>query len=148
MGGAEGHARRTRFGRPHDGTCFQQARHPIAGPDPMDQLRYEVERRDDEVHVRLRGVLDLASRPTFVELADDLIGRAAERDTGTGVLIDLADLDFLDSTGIVELIRAARRAEGSGVPLRFIGPAGGAARRSADVVGLSRILRWDDPEPV
>jgi anti-anti-sigma factor len=104
----------------------------------MDQLRYDIDRDHGEIRVRLTGVLDLASRPRFAELADELLA-------GSGtVVFDLADLDFLDSTGIVELIRTARRAEQRGVPVRFVGPRGGAAKRTADVVGLAQILGWDE----
>lgn len=106
---------------------------------PMDQLDYDIDRRDEEVHVRISGVLDLASRPAFVELADDVT-----LDPDRPVVFDLGDLDFLDSTGIVELIRVARRAEERGIPLRFVGPRGGSAKRTADVVGLARILGWDE----
>ena len=106
----------------------------------MEQLHYDIARHDDEVYVELSGVLDLATRPTFAEIADDVLGRDRRP-----VVFDLSDLDFMDSTGIVELIRAARRAEQGGIPVRFIGPKGGAARRTADVVGLERILGWDSP---
>ena len=106
----------------------------------MDELRYDIERDGDEVRVRLVGALDLASRPSFAELADDLLSGPHGR-----AVIDLRDLVFLDSTGVVELIRVARRAGSSGLALRFIGPRGGAAKRTADVVGLGRILGWDDP---
>lgn len=111
-----------------------------AGYATMDQLRYDIERGDDEVRVHLSGVLDLASRPTFAEVADEVLTSSNGR-----TVIDLTDLEFLDSTGIVELIRVARRAESSSIPLRFVGPRGGAAKRTADVVGLARILGWDDP---
>jgi len=104
----------------------------------MEQLRYDIVRRDDEVYVQLSGALDLATRPTFAEIADDVLG-----ENGRRVVFDLSALDFMDSTGIVELIRAARRAEELDVPVRFIGPKDGAARRTADVVGLERILGWD-----
>jgi anti-sigma B factor antagonist len=104
----------------------------------MDQLRYDIDRDHGEVRVRMTGVLDLGSRPTFAELAREILSGSAS------VVVDLADLEFLDSTGIVELIRTARRAEERGVRLRFVGPRGGAARRTADVVGLGQILAWDD----
>ena len=107
----------------------------------MDELACDIERHADEVHVRLSGVLDLATRPTFADLADDVLD-----ELGAPVVIDLTALEFLDSTGVVELIRAARRAEDRGIALRFIGPRDGAARRTADVVGLARVLGWDDPE--
>ena len=106
----------------------------------MEQLRYGIARHDDEVIVELSGALDLATRPTFAEVADDVLD-----DDGRRVVFDLSALDFMDSTGIVELIRAARRAEELHVPVRFIGPRDGAARRTADVIGLERILGWDDP---
>jgi anti-anti-sigma factor len=107
----------------------------------MDDLVYDIERHANQVHVRLSGVLDLATRPTFAVVADDVL------DEPRGpVVIDLTALEFLDSTGVVELIRTARRAEDRGIALRFIGPRDGAARRTADVVGLARTLGWDDPE--
>ena len=107
----------------------------------MEQLRYEIERGDDMVRVNLSGVLDLATRPTFAEIADDLLAATNGR-----AVIDLSELGFLDSTGVVELIRVARDAESSGIELRFVAPQGGAAKRTADVIGLARILGWDDPE--
>jgi anti-anti-sigma factor len=106
----------------------------------MEQLRFDIVRRDDEIYVELSGALDLATRPTFAHVADDVLGEDGRR-----IVFDLSALDFMDSTGIVELIRAARRAEEKGVPVRFIGPKDGAARRTADVVGLERILGWSDP---
>ena len=107
----------------------------------MDELGSEVERDGETVRVRLSGVLDLASRPAFAAVADEVLD-----EPGAAVVIDLAALEFLDSTGVVELIRAARRAEERGIALRFIGPRDGAARRTADVVGLALILGWDEPE--
>ena len=107
----------------------------------MDELGCDIERVGERAHVCLSEALDLASRPAFADVADDVIDGPAD-----DVVIDLSALEFLDSTGVVELLRAARRAEERGIALRFIGPRDGAARRTAVVVGLARILGWDDPE--
>jgi anti-anti-sigma factor len=63
----------------------------------------------DVATVTLRGELDLSG----VDRAREAIEQAEAGDSGLLVL-DLSHLDFLDSTGLEVILRAARRARDSG----------------------------------
>jgi anti-anti-sigma factor len=73
---------------------------PIPGP-----LRIESRREGDVIVVALDGELDLASAP---ELERELV--RAEGDAPRRIVIDLAQLGFMDSTGLQSLLRARERA--------------------------------------
>jgi anti-sigma B factor antagonist len=61
------------------------------------------------ISVRLRGALDLACAYRF----DDEL-RRAERDATSCLVLDLRDLDFVDSAGMSRILAARRRARRSG----------------------------------
>jgi anti-sigma B factor antagonist len=61
------------------------------------------------VSVRLRGALDLAYAYRF----DDEL-RHAERDAFSTLVIDLRELDFVDSAGMSRILAARRRARRTG----------------------------------
>src|SRR5215204_7082547 len=65
--------------------------------------------------LRLSGELDLAS----VEKLEEAI-RVAEESTARVIVIDLADLEFLDSAGLTVLLRAHTRTRRDGQRLRFV----------------------------
>jgi anti-anti-sigma factor len=57
-------------------------------------------------------------------------------ENGDPIVMDLADVDFIDSSGLRTLLSASRRAElrGTEVRLRNVGP---AVRRMLDITGTS-----------
>ena len=61
------------------------------------------------VSLRLRGALDLAYAYRF----DDEL-RHAERDASSLLILDLRDLDFVDSAGMSRILAARRRARRAG----------------------------------
>jgi anti-anti-sigma factor len=61
------------------------------------------------VAIRLRGALDLAYAYRF----DDEL-RHAERDASSCLVLDLRELDFVDSAGISRILAARRRARRAG----------------------------------
>lgn len=69
-------------------------------------LRVEVQAREDLILLMVSGELDLASSPV---LAEEL-ARADEMDART-VVVDLRDLDFMDSTGLHIVLKAHQRAQ-------------------------------------
>jgi anti-sigma B factor antagonist len=72
---------------------------------PVPQLNVTEEDVDDHTHVlALRGELDVATVP---RLADPL--REAIAAGKTAVVIDLGELTFLDSTGLMVLLNGLRR---------------------------------------
>ncbi|HEV7459181.1 MAG TPA: STAS domain-containing protein [Solirubrobacteraceae bacterium] len=72
---------------------------------PVPQLNVTEEDVDDHTHIlALRGELDVATVP---RLADPL--REAIAAGKTAVVIDLGELTFLDSTGLMVLLNGLRR---------------------------------------
>ena len=63
----------------------------------------------DRATVFLRGELDMSG----VDRAREAIEQA-ESDGGTLLVLDLSELDFIDSTGLEVMLRAARRAHDEG----------------------------------
>jgi anti-sigma B factor antagonist len=71
-------------------------------PDPSQTFRAWTEANGKTLIVKALGELDLASAEAFEKELD----RALSQD-GTRVVVDLAALEFIDSTGLRCLIRAA-----------------------------------------
>jgi anti-anti-sigma factor len=68
-----------------------------------------IQERGEAVHVTLRGELDISSAP---RLEEDL--RRIEAEGPPLLILDLAKLDFMDSTGLRLLIAADSRAREAG----------------------------------
>lgn len=83
---------------------------------------------------RLRGSLDLATAPS---LRAALIEAANEGKHD--IIVDLTELEFLDSTGLGALIGAHRRALENGGRVRLI-VREGAISRLLNITGLMRIF--------
>ncbi len=75
----------------------------------MAQLELETEEADGRVRVALRGELDIASAPVL----EEALGRL-ERDAPALLLIDLRQLEFMDSTGLRTVVGADQRARDQG----------------------------------
>jgi stage II sporulation protein AA (anti-sigma F factor antagonist) len=84
--------------------------------------------------LRLAGELDASN-------ADEL-ARALEQDSSDELTLDLRELEFLDSSGLQVLIRAARRLEGRG-HLVLVSPQE-HVRRLFAVSGVDRVVRIVD----
>ena len=89
---------------------------------------------DTWVVVPLTGEIDLASAP---ELRAEL-GRLNETET-PAIVLDLTDLEFIDSTGLGVLVGALRRARSQGGDIRLAGARPGI-RRVLSVTGLDRVF--------
>lgn len=75
------------------------------------QSNFEVDVRDDDqaVVIGVRGELDLASSPALEHELES--GSAA---SASLVVVDLRELEFMDSTGLSVLVRAHQRATDNG----------------------------------
>jgi anti-sigma B factor antagonist len=98
---------------------------------PVDgRLRIEVVLNGDIAILRLRGELDLASTPIL---------SAQLQQTGSAgpaaIVIDLSELEFMDSTGLRSILMASEQCEKSG--LRFAVVPGG--RQVARLLEIARI---------
>ena len=83
--------------------------------------------------MRVRGELDLASAP---HLRREVIGVLAD---GAHLVLDLTDVDFLDSTGLGVVLGALRRVRSAGGDLRLVCTAPHLLEVFG-VTGLDRIL--------
>jgi len=86
------------------------------------------------------GELDLAS-------ADRLMGAVSELppDSVTEILIDLREVDFIDSSGLRALIALRNSAKRNGHALTLIAPAPNV-RRIFGITGTRGLFDWRGPE--
>jgi anti-sigma B factor antagonist len=71
----------------------------------QSHFRVEVANKGEAAVIRVSGELDLASSPALEEELE----RVANSDVAL-VIVDLRDLEFMDSTGLSVLVRAHQRA--------------------------------------
>ncbi|HEY0362286.1 MAG TPA: STAS domain-containing protein [Solirubrobacteraceae bacterium] len=91
--------------------------------------------RDGRAVVVIRGELDLATAP---DLEAAIQGRL---DDGQDVVVDLRELDFMDSTGLRVLVAAHARVEGTEQHFLIVRPLPGAAiERILAVAGVEQVL--------
>lgn len=101
-----------------------------------DELSIDLktEHRGAALIFRLRGSLDIATSPTLRAALVD----ATEHDAKE-IVVDLSQLEFLDSTGLGALIGAHRRSAERGGALRLVVRDGPIARL-LNITGLIRVL--------
>jgi anti-sigma B factor antagonist len=81
----------------------------------QSHFRLEVRSQGRATIIAVSGELDLASSPALQEELD----RVSGSDTDL-LIIDLRELDFMDSTGLSVLVRAHQRAEEQGRQLAMV----------------------------
>lgn len=81
----------------------------------------------------LHGELDIATAPELVEILHRM------RRQNHAVVLDLAEITFMDSTGLTTLMDAHLAAEGNGWSFE-IRRASPAVRRVFDLAGVGRLL--------
>jgi anti-sigma B factor antagonist len=82
--------------------------------------------------VDLHGAIDLETAPELSEELEDLASRGAKL-----VVVDLTDVEFLDSSGLRALVHGARTVEAGGGRLLVEGASGAVER----VLELTDVLR-------
>jgi len=105
------------------------------------QLRVEVHSKGDAALVAVSGELDLASSPVL-EAELERVGGADP----TLVVVDLRELEFIDSTGLSVLVRAHQRAQEAGSRFGLVnGPS--QVQRLLSLTGIrERMTVVDTPE--
>jgi anti-anti-sigma factor len=82
----------------------------------------------------LFGELDLASSPALEEELDRRVGTEA-------IVVDLRELEFIDSTGLSVLVRSHQRAIDTGLTFGIVSARDGQVQRLLDLTGLLERLR-------
>jgi anti-sigma B factor antagonist len=106
----------------------------------QSHFRVEVRNVDGATVIAVSGELDLASSPALQEELDRIASDS------TLLVIDLRELEFMDSTGLSVLVRAHQRAEEQGRRLAMVkGPQ--QVQRLLSLTGVSdRLTVVDSPE--
>ncbi len=107
------------------------------------QSHFNVDQRTDEAATVLAvsGELDLAASPTLEERLDEVFGNGASH-----LIIDLRQLEFIDSTGLSVLVKAHQRAGESGCRFGLVN-GGSQVRRLLSLTGIAeRLTVADSPE--
>jgi anti-anti-sigma factor len=99
-----------------------------------DQLLIEVRREQDRVVVRLDGELDMANSPSLKEAIEE-----ADHDEQSMLVLDLQQLQFIDSTGLRIILWARERCQESGRELALT-PGSEQVQRLLAVSGASEHL--------
>ncbi|MEX0873644.1 MAG: anti-sigma factor antagonist [Actinomycetota bacterium] len=104
-------------------------------------LRWTVERDASATTISLSGELDVAAAPDAVNRLKQLVPP-----TGGSLVIDLAGINFMDSSGLRVLLDQRQAAAEGGVNL-FLARLSLPVRRLLDVAGLSHWFEYAEGEP-
>jgi len=99
-----------------------------------EQLSIVSARHEHRILIRLRGELDLVTAPAFA----DALSKA-----NSEIVVDFAELTFLDASGLGVLAQASERAQQDGDNLIVVN-AGPLAKRLFEVTGLDHLLAGTD----
>jgi anti-sigma B factor antagonist len=104
---------------------------PDTGPREPAPFAVEVSPLGDrEIQVAVTGELDLVSASQL----EDVLKRELLADND--VLLDLSDMDFIDSTGLHAIVEAVRTAKSVGRKIKLSAELPAHARRLMEIVGL------------
>jgi anti-anti-sigma factor len=109
--------------------------------DALEPFAIAVEERDDRVIVTPRGELDMANAN---ELEEAVMPRLHD---GAWLVLDLRELDFIDSSGLRVVVGAHRTAEEHDGRFTCVrGEAGSTVHRIVEIAGIDGVIEMvDDP---
>ena len=88
--------------------------------------------------LRATGELDISAVSPMLPRLDALVAGAR------GVVLDLTEVTFFDSSGVRLVDQLARQCARTTAPFRVVAPPGGSSRRVLELVGLAAPLVSDD----
>lgn len=107
-------------------------------------LRISLRSDESAQTLAVAGELDLANAGTL----EAELQRVAEAGAGP-IVVDLRELEFIDSTGIAVLVAAHRRLNDESIPVQLIRSKAPAVRRVIQITGLDGELPFaDGNEPI
>jgi anti-sigma B factor antagonist len=108
-------------------------------PSGWHALQVDVEKVDSYARVIPTGDIDLFTAPEL----DEIIGTLAGDDAVRRVVVDLAGVTFLDSTGLHALVTRARSAEQDGFDFAVSRPSA-KVRRLFVLTGMDQVLSFEE----
>jgi anti-sigma B factor antagonist len=103
----------------------------------QSHFRVEARSQGPAYVLAVSGELDLAAASSL----EEELGQALESGSKV-IVIDVTDLDFIDSTGLSVLVRAHQRAQETGLQLGLVNP-GAQVERLLSLTGLAQRLTLD-----
>lgn len=104
----------------------------------QSHFRVEAHSQGQTQILAVSGELDLAAAASLEEELDRALASGAPL-----IVIDLKELDFVDSTGLSVLVRAHQRAQEAGLDLGLVNP-GAQVERLLSLTGLASRLTLPD----
>ena len=101
--------------------------------DDLVQVKIEEREGDDIVVARLTGELDISGAERTGQRIAEAVPSSAR-----GVVVDMTDLDFIDSSGVSMLFALARRVGSRRQELRVVAPDGRPVARVLQIVEFER----------
>ena len=83
-------------------------------PLPPEQFDIDVDHKDGVVVVRPKGDLDIATTPLLDEILRDLAAK------GASAVLDLEDVEFIDSSGLQTILTAHAASQRDGFGLTML----------------------------
>ena len=96
-------------------------------------VELETETQGDVVIARVQGELDIAGAPAMGERIHDAMPTSARL-----LVVDLSDLEFIDSSGVAMLFAVARRLGSRRQKLRVVAESGKPVARVLEIVEFDR----------
>ena len=84
--------------------------------------------------IEVVGEIDMTTAPELAKAIDAVRGAA------TRVVVDLANVEFLDSSGLSTLVRCRRDLDEAEIPLRVVSPQSHGPRRVIEISRLAESL--------
>jgi anti-sigma B factor antagonist len=113
---------------------------PFGSPEALNRLQISIEHQSHVVVVRLTGEVDIATGP---ELDQRL--QAIATGGHTDILIDLSEVEFMDSTGLGAIVRAQYSADDNGRRLT-LRHGSRQVQRLFEITGLLDRMSFEDLE--
>jgi anti-sigma B factor antagonist len=110
----------------------RQAEPAMMRVEDYASFRVEADEAEGRVELRLVGELDLGT-------AGRVRSAFAETPASATVVVDLAELDFIDSSGLHELVVALKRQRAGGGDIILRNPSG-PTLRVLEIVGLTKLF--------
>ena len=101
--------------------------------EELVELQIEQREGADVVVARLTGELDISGAESTGQRIAEAVPSSAR-----GVVVDMSELEFIDSSGISMLFALARRVGSRRQELRVVAPAGKPVARVLDIVEFDR----------
>jgi len=101
--------------------------------DDLVEVQIEQREGDGVVVARLTGELDISGADSTGQRIADAVPISAR-----GVVVDMSELEFIDSSGVSMLFSLARRVGSRRQELRVVAPAGQPVARVLDIVEFDK----------